>query len=27
MSEKQVYNPLHGIRLEMVLNKLVEHYG
>ena len=27
MNESQVNNPLHGITLEMVLNRLVEHYG
>jgi uncharacterized protein (DUF2132 family) len=25
--EKQVNNPLHGITLEAILKKLVEHYG
>ena len=24
---KQPNNPLHGIKLEMILNSLVEHYG
>jgi len=27
MSEQQVNNPLHGITLEMMLNRLVAHYG
>ncbi|MDQ6982629.1 MAG: VF530 family protein [Mariprofundus sp.] len=27
MSEKQINNPLHGMTLEMILNRLVEHYG
>lgn len=27
MSEKQPNNPLHGITLEMMLNKLVDRYG
>ena len=26
-SEKQPNNPLHGITLEMILVRLVEHYG
>lgn len=27
MSEKQVNNPLHGLTLEAILNRLVDHYG
>ena len=27
MSEQQPNNPLHGITLEQILNRLVEHYG
>jgi uncharacterized protein (DUF2132 family) len=27
MSTEQPNNPLHGITLEMILNRLVEHYG
>ena len=27
MSEQQVNNPLHGIKLEMIVNELVEHFG
>ena len=27
MSENQPNNPLHGITLEMILTRLVEHYG
>jgi uncharacterized protein (DUF2132 family) len=27
MNETQVNNPLHGIKLEQLLMKLVEHYG
>ena len=27
MSETQVNNPLHGIKLEKVVTDLVEHYG
>ncbi len=27
MSEQQVNNPLHGITLEMMLKRLVAHYG
>jgi len=27
MSTSQTSNPLHGITLEMVLTRLVEHYG
>jgi uncharacterized protein (DUF2132 family) len=27
MKEEQSNNPLHGITLEMILNKLVAHYG
>ncbi|MBL7892662.1 MAG: DUF2132 domain-containing protein [Bacteroidia bacterium] len=27
MNEAQPNNPLHGKTLEMILNKLVEHYG
>jgi len=27
MSNEQPNNPLHGIKLEMVVTKLVEHYG
>jgi len=27
MSEQQINNPLHGITLEMILNRLVAHYG
>ena len=27
MSDKQINNPLHGITLENVVVKLVEHYG
>lgn len=27
MSEEQPKNPLHGITLEMVVNRLVEQYG
>lgn len=27
MTEKQPNNPLHGITLEQVLNRLVVHYG
>ena len=27
MSEKQLNNPLHGVTLEKVVTKLVEHYG
>ena len=27
MTDQQQKDPLHGITLEMVLNRLVEHYG
>ncbi|EAR60179.1 VF530 family DNA-binding protein [Neptuniibacter caesariensis] len=27
MSEKQLNNPLHGVTLEKVVTRLVEHYG
>ena len=27
MAETQANNPLHGIKLEMILNHLVEYYG
>jgi uncharacterized protein (DUF2132 family) len=27
MSETQVNNPLHGVKLEKVVTDLVEHYG
>lgn len=27
MSEEQPNNPLHGITIEMVVTKLVDHYG
>ena len=27
MSEEQPNSPLHGITLEMIINRLVEHYG
>ena len=27
MTDKQPNNPLHGITLEMILTRLVEHYG
>lgn len=27
MNSLQQNNPLHGVTLEMVLNRLVEHYG
>ncbi len=27
MSKPQANNPLHGITLEMILSRLVEHYG
>ncbi len=27
MNNEQVNNPLHGIKLEMILNHLVEYYG
>jgi uncharacterized protein (DUF2132 family) len=27
MKERQPNNPLHGMTLEMILNKLVDHYG
>ncbi|MDH4092375.1 MAG: VF530 family protein [Cyclobacteriaceae bacterium] len=27
MKEEQPNNPLHGVTLEMILTKLVEHYG
>ncbi|WP_392385230.1 VF530 family DNA-binding protein [Marinomonas primoryensis] len=27
MSEAQVNNPLHGVKLEKVVTDLVEHYG
>jgi len=27
MNEKQSNDPLHGITLEMILTRLVEHYG
>jgi uncharacterized protein (DUF2132 family) len=27
MSEQQINNPLHGITLEQIVNRLVEHYG
>jgi uncharacterized protein (DUF2132 family) len=27
MAEQQPNNPLHGVTLEMILIKLVEHYG
>lgn len=27
MSEKQANNPLHGLTLEALLNRLVDHYG
>ena len=27
MTEQQPKNPLHGITLEQIVNRLVEHYG
>jgi uncharacterized protein (DUF2132 family) len=27
MSEQQVNNPLHGVKLAQILERLVEHYG
>ncbi len=27
MNQNQPNNPLHGMKLEMILNELVEHYG
>ncbi len=27
MSEQQANNPLHGVTLEQIVNRLVEHYG
>jgi uncharacterized protein (DUF2132 family) len=27
MNEQQTNNPLHGITLEQIVNRLVEHYG
>ena len=27
MNQQQANNPLHGITLEQILNRLVEHYG
>ena len=27
MSENQINNPLHGLTLEQILNRLVDHYG
>ncbi|MHC4553094.1 MAG: VF530 family protein [Planctomycetota bacterium] len=27
MSETQKNNPMHGVTLEMILNRLVDHYG
>lgn len=27
MTEKQANNPLHGLTLEAILNRLVNHYG
>ncbi|MBU2515695.1 VF530 family protein [bacterium] len=27
MSEQQANNPLHGVSLEQIMNRLVEHYG
>ncbi len=27
MSDKKSKDPLHGVTLEMILNRLVEHYG
>ena len=27
MTEEQPNNPLHGVTLEMILTRLVEHYG
>jgi len=27
MSETQVNNPLHGIKLEQIVTELVDHYG
>jgi uncharacterized protein (DUF2132 family) len=27
MSEEQPNNPLHGLTLEVIVNRLVEHYG
>jgi len=27
MGDKPANNPLHGVTLEMMLNRLVEHYG
>jgi uncharacterized protein (DUF2132 family) len=27
MDNEQVNNPLHGVKLEMILNHLVEYYG
>ncbi len=27
MSNEQPNNPLHGVKLEVILTKLVEHYG
>ena len=27
MNDRQANNPLHGITLEMILNRLLDHYG
>jgi len=27
MSDEQPNNPLHGLKLEMIVTRLVEHYG
>ena len=27
MSDQQENNPMHGVTLEMILNRLVDHYG
>lgn len=27
MSQEQKNNPLHGVKLEQIINELVEHYG
>ena len=27
MTEKQINNPLHGITLQVMINKLVDYYG
>jgi len=27
MSEQQINNPMHGVTLEQIVNRLVEHYG